>query len=161
MRVSLLILSSCMSTVPDTITAGGENFAQRVCGRGGHAPTPQVLVDSLLIAAGGGGVVTAPHCVMSRNIDPKVLPALSITTRTTVTSESHNVIPDEVAMRRTVRLCMCEARESAPRMLEYGATGVAAAHGATAQFRLIREYVGTMSDATGAAAARRVLGDDK
>ncbi|TPP44191.1 hypothetical protein CGC20_23570 [Leishmania donovani] len=133
MRVSLLIPSSCMSTVPDTITAGGENFAQRVCGRGGHAPTPQVLV----------------------------LPALSITTRTTVSSESHNVIPDEVAMRRTVRLCMCEARESAPRMLEYVATGVAAAHGATAEFRLIREYVGTMSDATGAAAARRVLGDDK
>lgn len=56
---------------------------------------------------------------------------------------------------------MREARESAPRMLEYVVAGVAAAPGATVEFRLIREYVGTMSDATGAAAARRFLGDDK
>lgn len=55
MRAPLLIPSGCVSTVPDTITAGGENFAQRVRGRGGHASTPQVLVDSLSIAAGGGG----------------------------------------------------------------------------------------------------------
>lgn len=57
MRVSLLIPSGCVSTVPDAITAGGENFAQRVCGCSEHASMPQVLVDSLSIAADGRGRV--------------------------------------------------------------------------------------------------------
>ncbi|KPA75701.1 putative Aminoacylase putativen-acyl-l-amino acid amidohydrolase [Leptomonas pyrrhocoris] len=162
LHVSPHLPTGRVGTMGGTIMAGGDNFALRIRGRGGHASTPQLLVDPVPIAA---EVVTALQTVVSRRFDPKVVPVLSITTMTTGPNESHNVIPDEVKLLGTVRSFAREVRERAPALIESVARGVAAAHGATVEFRVMPGYACTVNDATVAAEvaamARRVLGEDK
>ena len=144
------------------LTSMSDSFSIWVRGRGGHASTPQLLVDPVPIAA---EVVTAIQTIVARKLDPKVAPVVSIPTMTTGPNESHNVIPDEVKLLGTVRSFVREVREAAPEMIETVARGVAAAHGATVDFRVIPGYACTVNDAAVATAvaamARRVLGNDK
>ncbi|KAK7199284.1 amidohydrolase [Novymonas esmeraldas] len=162
MHVTPSLPTGCVSTMAGTIMAGGDNFTIVIRGRGGHASTPQLAVDPVTIAS---EVVMALQTITSRKIDPKKAPVLSITTMTTGPNESHNVIPDEVKLMGTVRSFARDVREAAPGMIERVAKGVAAAHGATAEFHLIRGYACTVNDpavaAEVAAMARRVVGEDR
>ncbi|KPA83160.1 putative Aminoacylase putativen-acyl-l-amino acid amidohydrolase [Leptomonas pyrrhocoris] len=116
--------------MPGIITSYPDFFKLVIRGRGGHASTPQLLVDPVPIAA---EVVTAIQTIVARKVDPKVAPVVSVTTMTTGPNESHNVIPDEVKLMGTVRSQDKGVRELVPRELERIAQNIAAAHGGSAQ----------------------------
>ncbi|KAL7696706.1 Aminoacylase [Lotmaria passim] len=115
--------------MPGIITSYPDFFQLMIHGRGGHASTPQLLVDPVPIAA---EVVTAVQTIVARKMDPKLAPVVSITTMTTGPNESHNVIPDQVKLMGTVRSQDKNVREQVPRDLEKIAKNIAAAHGGSA-----------------------------
>lgn len=130
-------------TRPGVLMASADNFIVRVHGHGGHASAPHMLVDPVPIAA---EVVLALQTVVSRNIDPKLAPVLTITTMTTGPNESHNVVPDEVKLMGTIRTFDKGVRDQVPRLVERITSGVAAAHGAECTVELIPAYAAPVND---------------
>lgn len=119
------------------MTSCSDSFTIRVRGRGGHASMPQLLVDPVPIAA---EVVTAIQTIVSRRIDPKLAPVVSITTMTTGPNESHNVIPDEVKLLGTIRSQDLTVRNAVPEAIERIAKGICEAHTASYTFDLLKGY---------------------
>ncbi|AYU80941.1 amidohydrolase, putative [Leishmania donovani] len=115
--------------MPGINTSYTDFFKLIIRGRGGHASTPQLLVDPVPITA---EIVMAIQTITARKIDPRVVPVVSITTMTTGPNESHNVIPNEVKLMGTVRSRDKAVREQVPRDIERIASNIAAAHGAAA-----------------------------
>ncbi|GET90743.1 aminoacylase, putative [Leishmania tarentolae] len=123
--------------MPGIITGYTDFFKLIICGRGGHASTPHLVVDPVPIAA---EIVMAIQTITARKIDPRVVPVVSITTITTGPNESHNVIPNDVKLMGTVRSQDKAVREQVPRDIERIASNIAAAHGASAMLEFTLGY---------------------
>ncbi len=116
--------------------AATDEFEIHVEGLGGHAAKPHATIDTTLVAS---HIVIALQSIASRNVDP--LHSVVVSTCTFRTeSEAHNVIPQHVLLRGTVRSHDKEVRELAEKNLKLLATSTAEAFGATARVSFNRGY---------------------
>ena len=110
-------------------------------GQGGHAAAPHEAVDTNLAAA---HVVVALQSIASRSVDPVKQVVVSICTLRSDT-DSHNVLPQRVRLRGTVRTLDEDVRDLAERRLREIVTHTAAAHGCTAEITYDRGYPVTVN----------------
>ncbi len=93
--------------------ASADEFDLTIRGKGGHGAMPQLAVDPI---AAGAYVVTALQTIISREVAPKD-PAV-VTVGQFTSGTTFNVIPDEAAMKGTVRAFDAEVRRSLPERMD-------------------------------------------
>ncbi|CAD2212878.1 amidohydrolase [Angomonas deanei] len=103
-----------------------DSYTIQIIGKGGHASQPHLSKDPVPVAA---EVVLALQTIVSRKVDPKLAPVITIPTITTGPNESHNVIPDRVKMLGTMRSHDYDVRTLAMTEMERILKGVTSAHG--------------------------------
>jgi amidohydrolase len=116
-------------------TASADNFEITIRGHGTHAAWPHLGTDPVPIAA---QVVTALQQVVARRTSPHDSLVLSVT-------RIHgglvdNVIPETVVLGGTVRAFRPQVREATEQEIRRIVTGIAGAHGATADVQITRGY---------------------
>ena len=106
-----------------------------VRGRGGHAATPHLNVDHVLISA---HILVALQQIVSRNANPVVPTVLSFGK---ITGEGRtNIIPDEVNIDGTLRTYDDTWRKEVHSRIAAVASSVAAGMGATCEVRIAHGY---------------------
>jgi hippurate hydrolase len=123
------------------VMASADEFSITVRGRGGHASTPHHTVDPIPTAC---EIVTALQAMVTRRIDafnPAVVTVAKIRAGTT-----HNVIPETATLWGTIRAVAEKTRHAVRTDIERVATGIAAAHGATAEVEIVAGYPVTFND---------------
>jgi hippurate hydrolase len=145
---------------PGAIYAAGDRFTMTVRGAGGHASSPHLALDPVPIAA---EIVLALQTIRSRRIntfDPLVLTVGSITSGT-----APNIIPETAVLRGTVRTTSDDVRDRAHELIRQIPTGIAAAHGASAEVEISSGYPATINDEAVAAVVTSVgaelFGEDR
>ncbi|MEL6685215.1 MAG: M20 aminoacylase family protein [Pseudomonadota bacterium] len=121
---------------PGAFFAAADQFEMTIEGKGGHAAKPQETIDTTVVAS---QIVIALQTIASRNADPVEQIVVSVTSFET-SSKAHNVIPQRVHMRGTVRTLSAATRDLAEKRLVEIAKGTAATFGATAEVEYIRGY---------------------
>jgi len=105
-------------------------------GKGGHAATPHLSIDPIVISA---RVITALQEVISRNIDP-LSPGVFTIGRIYSDGGATNVIPDTVFMEGTLRSMNEEWRYKAHDLIRNSVDHISAAAGATGDARIMIGY---------------------
>jgi amidohydrolase len=116
--------------------AAADQFDIVLEGKGGHAAKPHDTIDTTVVAS---HVVLALQTIASRNVDPVKQVVVSVTSFETAT-KAHNVIPQKVHLKGTVRTLDAGVRDLAESRLKALAETVAAAFGATASVDYRRGY---------------------
>lgn len=144
---------------PGPFFAATDQFEITVRGRGGHAAKPHDTVDPTVTAS---QIVLALQTIASRNADPIHQIVVSVTSFQT-SSTAFNVIPQQVALKGTVRTLDEGIRALAETRLGEIASGIAQAMGGTAEVNYYKGYpVMVNADAEtefAAEVARKVSGD--
>ena len=144
---------------PGAFFAAADQFEITVEGKGGHAAKPQEAVDSVVVAA---QLVTAVQTIASRSADPVKQVVVSVTSVES-SSKTHNVIPQRVNLRGTVRTLDPDIRDLAERRLSEIADGIGATFGARIDVEYKRGYPVMVNHETETEhmreAARAVAGD--
>ncbi len=141
LHVSAAYESGTVRHRPGAQMAAADQVTIVVTGRGGHASSPHLALDPIAVAA---EIVLATQTAITRRIDvfdPAVVTFGSIDAGTT-----HNVIPEAATLVGTIRTLSDATRADVHRLLERVATGVAAAHGATATVALDPGYPVSFND---------------
>lgn len=142
---------------PGPFFAAADQFDIRVEGRGGHAAKPHLAIDTTVVAS---HIVIALQAIVSRNVDPVEQAVVSVTSFETE-SKTHNVIPQNVRLRGTVRTLDAGLRDFVEERLKATVRSVAAAFGAEARIDYERGYpvmVNAEAETDYAAAAARAVG---
>jgi amidohydrolase len=126
---------------PGALMAAADQFEVVVTGKGGHAAKPHETIDTTLVAA---HIVVAMQSIASRNVDPLKQVVVSICTFRTE-SEAHNVIPQTVLLKGTVRTMDPAVQDFVEARVKAIAEGTAAALGASAVVDYQRGYPVTMN----------------
>ncbi len=121
---------------PGAFFAAADDFTIEVEGRGGHAAKPHETIDTTVVAS---HIVIALQTIASRNVDPVGRVVVSVTSFETDT-KTHNVIPQRVTLRGTVRTLDADVQVIAEARLTALAETIAAAFGARAQVHHERGY---------------------
>ena len=157
-HVTPSVPNGIIATRGGTIMASSDQFIIDIVGRGGHASQPHAALDPIPIAC---ELVLALQTLVTRKVnafDPAVITVAHITAGTT-----SNVIPERAQIHGTIRTVSAMTRSFVHAEIEKLASGLAAAHGATAEIDLHLGYPVTVNDATVAAWSREiaegVLGD--
>ena len=142
------------------VMASEDNFTIHVTGRGGHASAPHLVVDPLVI---GAEIVMALQHVVARSVDPIRTAVVSCTDLRT--DGARNAIPSHVTITGDTRSFDPEVQALLERRIREVSTGVAAAHGATAEVTYTHEFAPTVNDAACVDIAQRAasaaLGADR
>jgi amidohydrolase len=104
-------------------------------GKGGHGAMPHLSIDPIVVAA---HIVTALQTLVSRSTDPLQSSVLSITA--IEGGNAHNVIPEVVSMRGTVRTFSPVIRDMIENGIKRIASGVAQSLGASAVVQYRRMF---------------------
>lgn len=142
---------------PGPIMAATSEFIITVQGKGGHAAMPHTTVDPIVTAA---KIVDTLQTITARSADPVESIVVSVTQ--IKGGDSHNVIPDKVTLKGTVRTLKGEMNELAEKRMQAICQGVADAHGAKAELVYQSNYPVTYNHAeetTFAADAAREVAD--
>ncbi|MHA6263952.1 M20 aminoacylase family protein [Arenibacterium sp. CAU 1754] len=123
------------------LLASADQFDITITGKGGHAAAPHQAVDTNLAAA---HVLIALQSIASRNVDPLDQVVVSVCTFRS-DSEAHNVIPQTVLLRGTVRALSNEVRDLAEERLKQIVTLTAQAYGCSADIDYERGYPVTVN----------------
>jgi len=126
---------------PGAIMAAADQFEIVVTGKGGHAAKPHDCIDTTVVAA---QIIVSLQTIASRNIDPFKQVVVSVCTVET-DSTAHNVIPQVVTMKGTVRSMDAKVQELVEERLARIVEGTALALGATAELTYRRGYPVTMN----------------
>lgn len=121
--------------------AAADTFTIGIEGKGGHAAEPHMARDTTLAAS---HVVVALQSIVARNMHPLRSLVLSVTSFRT-SSDAHNVIPQRVALKGTVRTLDEETRDMAEKRLAEIAKSTAEAYGATAEVQYEKGYPVTIN----------------
>ncbi len=121
--------------IPGPMMASADQFDLVVRGHGAHAAMPHLGVDPVLA---GAAIVQALQSLVSRTIEPVDAAVLSVTQFHA--GDAYNVIPPEAMLRGTVRAFKPETVDTMEAGIRRVAEGVAAAHGATIEFKYQRGY---------------------
>ena len=143
---------------PGAIMAAADQFDITLTGKGGHAAKPHDCVDTTVIAA---HVIIALQTIASRNVDPMKQVVVSVCTVQT-DSTAHNVIPQVVKMKGTVRTMDPKVQDQVEARISEIVSGVAAAMGGRGEVNYQRGYPVTINSeeqtAHAVAVARDVSG---
>ncbi|OAN79362.1 amidohydrolase [Sulfitobacter sp. EhC04] len=123
------------------LLAAADEFEVIIEGRGSHAAAPHNGADSNLAAA---HVVVALQSIASRNVDPVKQVVVSVTTVQSDT-DSHNILPQSVRLRGTVRTLDEEVRNLAEARFHEVVTHTAAAYQCKAGITYTRGYPVTVN----------------
>ena len=126
---------------PGAIMAAADQFEIVVTGKGGHAAKPHDCIDTTVVAA---HIIVALQTIASRGVDPLKQVVVSVCTVAT-DSTAHNVIPQVVKMRGTVRTMDFGVQDYVERRLSEIAVGTAQALGAVAVVEYKRGYPVTVN----------------
>lgn len=126
---------------PGAIMAAADQFEIVVTGKGGHAAKPHNCVDTTVVAA---HIVVALQTIASRNVDPLKQVVVSVCTVET-DSTAHNVIPQVVMMKGTVRTMDAKVQEYVEGRIAQIVEGTALALGARAEVHYHRGYPVTVN----------------
>ncbi|MCM2293465.1 M20 family metallopeptidase [Allorhizobium sp. BGMRC 0089] len=110
------------------IMAAPDKFFITIKGRGGHAAEPHRAIDPIAI---GAEIVTNLQLIAARNANPVHSLVISVTRFQAGTT--HNIIPEEAHLTGTARTHDDAMQDLAERRIREIATGIAAAHGASAE----------------------------
>ncbi|MEQ8481246.1 MAG: M20 aminoacylase family protein [Hoeflea sp.] len=117
------------------IMAATDIFDITVTGRGGHAAMPHQTIDPIVATS---QIVTSLQSISSRNANPLESVVVSVTKF--LGGSAYNVIPETVELAGTVRTLSPEMRDLAETRINEIASGIAAAHGCTAEVKYLRNY---------------------
>ena len=123
------------------LMAAADQFEVVVTGKGGHAAKPHDCVDTTVVAA---HIIVALQTIASRNVDPLKQVVVSVCTVET-DSTAHNVIPQVVKMKGTVRTMDHAVQDFVERRIAEIVSGTAMALGATATVHYARGYPVTIN----------------
>lgn len=137
--------------------ASADMFWIKIRGTGAHGAYPHRGVDPVVI---GSEIVLALQNIVGRNVDPLECAVVSVCQFQG--GHTTNVIPEEVLLAGTTRAFLPEVQDLIEKRLKQIATGIAAAHGATATVDYQRRYPPTINTADetelAANAAAKVVG---
>lgn len=123
-------------------TLAADIFDITVSGVAAHAAKPHEGTDALEI---GCAIVAALNRIAGRETGPFEASALSVTRF--LAGQSYNVLADKAAISGTFRSGSEATRARGLRRIEEIATGIAAAHGASADVRIVRGEPPVVNDA--------------
>jgi hippurate hydrolase len=126
---------------PGAMMAAADTIDITVTGKGGHAAKPHDCVDTTVVAA---HIIVALQTIASRNVDPLKQVVVSVCTVET-DSSAHNVIPQVVKMKGTVRTMDPAVQDQVERRISEIVAGTAMALGAKAEVVYERGYPVTMN----------------
>ena len=142
------------------IMASSDQLEIRVKGAGGHASAPHLTSDPIPVAC---EIVQALQSMVTRRIDafdPAIVTVARINAGTT-----YNVIPETASIEGTIRAMSAKTRSKVHELISQVATGIAAAHGLSAEVDIHLGYPVTVNDPTFAGfsteVAASILGDKK
>ncbi|MGE0255951.1 MAG: M20 aminoacylase family protein [Alphaproteobacteria bacterium] len=140
--------------------AAADRFRLTVQGRGAHGAMPHQGVDPIVV---GAAIVSALQTIVARTVNPVDAAVVSVTQFHG--GDAYNIIPDTVELRGTLRSFREDVRQKIAQSVEAIARGIAAAHGATAEFTFVPGYPPTVNHVEetelAARAAAAVAGDGK
>lgn len=116
-----------VALIDGPMMASSGDFLIRVQGRGGHGGLPHEAHDPVVAAS---QIVIALQSIISRNVNPRDIGVVSVTTIRG--GDSYNVIPASVEMRGTFRTFRTEVRELIVQRIRDISESVAGALGCTA-----------------------------
>ncbi len=128
---------------PGPLMAAADQFEIKVTGKGGHAAKPHLSIDPMVISA---QIILGLQTISSRIVDPLKQIVVSVCA-ISGDSPAHNVIPEVITMRGTVRTFDKDVRALAEEKLTAIATGIAATYGAVATVVYDRGYPATVNAA--------------
>jgi len=126
---------------PGAMMAAADQFEIKVTGKGGHAAKPHDCIDTTVVAA---HIVVAIQTIASRSVDPLKQVVVSVCTVAT-DSTAHNVIPQVVTMKGTVRTMDAAVQDQVQIRLQEIVEGTAKALGAKAELHYHRGYPVTVN----------------
>lgn len=129
---------------PGAIMAAADQFDITVTGKGGHAAKPHDCIDTTLVAA---HIIVAAQSIASRTVDPLKQVVVSICTVQT-DSTAHNVIPQVVKLKGTVRTMDSGVQDQVETRLRALVEATALAFGASADLAYQRGYPVTVNAPT-------------
>ena len=121
--------------------AAADQFEIVVTGKGGHAAKPHDCIDTTVVAA---HIIVAIQTIVSRNTDPMKQLVISVCTVET-DSSAHNVIPQVIRMKGTVRTLDAKVQDFVETRLAEVVEGTALALGARADLHYHRGYPVTVN----------------
>lgn len=127
---------------PGPLFAAADLMHLTVRGRSGHASAPHRALDPIPVAC---EIVQALQTMVTRTVsvfDPAVVTVARITAGTTT-----NIIPGTAEISGTFRTLSPQTRTAVREGIERVAEGVAAAHGATVDTKLVEGYPPVLNDA--------------
>ena len=137
---------------PGPVMASTSEFKITVCGKGGHAALPHDAIDPIIVAT---QIVQAFLSIISRNKKPVDAGVISVTM--IHAGEATNVIPNSCELQGTVRTFSVAVLDLIEKRMREVAAGLCAAHGASCDFDLERNYPPTVNSAHEANFARQVM----
>ena len=121
---------------PGSFFAAADQFDIHVTGKGGHAAKPHETLDTTVIAS---QIVIALQTIASRNVDPVKQVVVSVTSFETG-SKAHNVIPETVHLKGTVRTLDGEVQDLTEARMREIVDLTARAYGGRAEIDYRRGY---------------------
>ena len=142
------------------VMAGAGRFEITLRGRGGHAAMPH-QADDVIVAA--GQLAMSLQTATSHSLHPAEAAVVSVTCFNA--GSAWNVLPEEAALRGTIRFFTPEAQGAIESAITRLANGAAAAYGVNAEAKFVYIDPPTVNTAAEAercfAVARGILGKDK
>jgi amidohydrolase len=132
-HVQPLLEAGEVACAPGVVNAAADEFFVTMTGRPGHAAYPHLTQDPVLAVA---QFVVAVQQLVSRNTDP-MQPAV-VTVGALAAGEACNAIPGTATARGTIRSVTETHRDRLHERLREVATGIALAHGCTADVVIVR-----------------------
>lgn len=140
-------------------TTAADGFFLKIQGRGSHASTPELSIDPVVV---GAHIVMALQTVVSRNVKPSEMAALSI--GEFHSGQAPNIIADTASLSCSIRSTNEEVRDLIEERVKKVIHRVADAYGATVELDYVRGYSALYNTPELAMKAKesaaRVLGDD-
>jgi len=115
--------------------AATDRIVITIIGKGGHASTPHLCVDPIVIAA---EVILAIQTIVSRRINP--LSPCVVSLCQIAGGTTFNVIPDTVKITGTVRTLSKELRHRMPILIEDTIKGITSLNNASYQFEYLKGH---------------------
>jgi hippurate hydrolase len=145
---------------PGAIMASENLFEIAISGRGGHASSPHMCIDPVIVAA---QIVTGLQTISSRTVDP--LESIVVSVTEIHTDGARNVIPSNVTIKGECRTFSDSNTDMVERRVGEISRATAEMFGATCEINFSREFIVSVNSvdetAAAAAAAIAVNGADK
>lgn len=160
LHVSPLYKTGEIALKDGVLCAAADDFEIKVIGEGGHASTPELTIDPLII---GAEITTNIQNIVSRKISALKAPVVSVTKFQS--GHALNVIPQYAELGGTIRSLDSGSRVKAREALEQIVKGLTEAHGAAYEIKWDLGYPAVVNNSKAVtvsrAAIEKVCGKEK